>query len=243
MITINQLRKPIWKTVYTESTPNSLCNLSCLNSTAGELTVKNTRQRGYNKFLAELKNNDGEKLGSDLFGIYPEDKKIFDFNMEIKPQYRQKNLFFGELLKIKGIIEMLENKFKTIELTSKETAVYFHSKFLFEPNIKSFTQRDYALKTIANNRQSGFEEFSNRAELIQESIRNREDNETKRNLCKITTDLVQEYINKVLSSGKDNYKNHLFEFPIDMVLTKEKVEQNSTFFNNLFKKHGIDYNI
>ena len=57
---------------------------------------------------------------------------------------------------------------------------------------------------------------------------------------KKTNDLINRYFNKI-SNKKEEYKNHPFKFGIHMKLTMENILKNKDFFNELFKKHKINY--
>lgn len=242
MVRISQLSKPIFKTIQNEDF-DRLCNIKSISSTAGEILIKNTPQDGYNKYYSEIMDFKGNVLGSDSFGIYQKDNSICDFYMEISKNLRQSTLHLGEILRIKSIIELIENGLNAIELTSKETAIYFHSKYHFIPQIKNFTQRDITLQTIANDKQKGYEELSQKAQELIKRIQNNTSAEEQRQYCKDTSRLTTEYITQVTQESKDEYKKHQFKFPIDMILTIKDIIENKTFFNNLIKKHGIDYEI
>lgn len=242
MISITKLSKPILNTIPNEDL-DRVCNLRGLSSTAGEFIINSTPQRGYKQYYSEILNNKGEVLGSDNFGIYPDNNRIFDFYMEISKNLRQTKLHLGEILRIKSIIELIENGLNSITLTSKESAVYFHSKYHFKPQIKDFTQRDYTLKAIANDQQKGFEDLSQKAQTILENIKENTSAEAQRGYCKDASKLASEYIENATKPSLEEYKKHPFKFPIDMVLTIKDITDNKTFFNQLIKKHGIDYEI
>ena len=105
--------------------------------------------------------------------------------IEVLPEYRQHNYFFGELLRLASIIELLENKLKQIEIYSKNTAVYFHSKYKFKPAIKNFNERDKVLESIIENEMNGYEDLRLRAKVLQNLIKDTDipENQRKRLLC------------------------------------------------------------
>ena len=84
-------------------------------------------------FVTKLIDSDGNTLGSEIFGLSGK-SDMFDYNIEVNNPHRGKG--FGELLCLTNIIEMIENKINLIRLYSKNTAIYFHSKYKFEPKKK-----------------------------------------------------------------------------------------------------------
>ena len=242
MIEINTFQKPIWQTIE-ELGNKKICHLKNPNSSIKDLSLKTSTISSPNKYSSKIKDYTNKTLGHDIYGIYPEDDKIVDFSMQIEPEYRNEGLYLGELLRLKSIIELLENGLSHIELTSKETAIFFHSKYKFQPKITSFTQRDFTLSSIIQNAQKGYEEFANEAKKLVEKIKQNTCGKLQREYCKDTNKLADKYIQQVLSTQKQEYKKHPFRFPINMILTEEQIRNNKEFFNKLFSKHGIDYKI
>ena len=79
---------------------------------------------------------------------------------------------------------MFENKINKLKIYSKDTAIYFHSKYKFEPSITSFKDRDEALKSIINNPQKGMEKFIQSARQLLEKIKQHEEPELQREAIK-----------------------------------------------------------
>ena len=216
-----------------------LFSLQLPNTSIGKLDIK---MKEYSlprdMFVTELIDSNGNKLGSDIFGLSGE-KDIFNYNIEIENPYKGKGL--GELLRLTTIIEMIENKVEQIRLYSKNTAIYFHTKYKFEPNIKSFSHRNEALKNISNNKI--LKPFAQKASEILEKIEKTDmfDYDKQCEHSRQANSLIKQYIQEVLQSKKQ--KELPFDIGFDMKLTKESILKNLDFFNNLFKKHGIDYQI
>ena len=236
--------KPIIKNVA-QNDSRIVNKFTVNNNTLGELTVDNRiYNAGYNKLIADIKTNKGEELGYEIYSIEDYNKSMFGYSISTNPEYRNshsKNFRFGEILRLSSIISMVENQIKTFGLYSKNSAIYFHSKYKFIPNITQFSQRDMILKTIANDKAKNFADFKNQAAEYLKQLSQNLSSEEKRNMCKKTSILAKEYIEKVLKSGDE--KSHPFDFGIDMVLPAEMLLKNKEFFNSLFRKHGIDYNI
>lgn len=232
------LMKPLIEN-FSPNDCRKLFSLQLPNTSIGKLDIK---MKEYSlprdMFVTELIDSNGNKLGSDIFGLSNE-KDIFNYNIEIENPHKGKGL--GELLRLTTIIEMIENKVEQIRLYSKNTAIYFHSKYKFEPNIKSFSHRNEALKNISNNKI--FKPFAQNASEILEKIEKTDmfDYDKQCEHSRQANSIIKQYIQEVLQSKKQ--KELPFDIGFDMKLTKESILKNLDFFNNLLKKHGIDYQI
>ncbi len=217
--------------------------LKVFNKYLGELTTVSKRSDTKPQdVITELRNRLGKVLGSEHFTLtegYPES---IGFLISVEPEYRKKNFRFGEILRLSSIMMILENKIKEFKIISKNTAIFFHSKYKFEPSIKSFETRDKALESVIENCKKGYEDIKHEAERLQEECRHKQDAKEQRELCIKTNLLLKKYFQRVLDL-KDNTDSHPFKTAIDMVLTDKAIIENKDFFNNLFKKHSIDYRI
>ena len=213
------------------------------NKIFGELTTAHSTDNYNPRWITtEIKNKFNKRLGYEILSFDKETKKGLGATLKVEKEYRQTNNRFGEILRLSSIMGILENGISEFEIHSKPTAIYFHSKYKFEPAIIQFEERDNALLAIIANSKEGYESFKEEAEtLLEETYRNKID-EKQRALCKETNSLIKKYIQKALET-KDEYKKHPFQHGIRMILTREKIIQNKDFFNSLFAKHGIDYKI
>lgn len=196
-----------------------------------------------NTFLYQMQvlNNCKIAQANESFGILQHPVELFTFNINVLPQF--KNMKIGELLKLMDIINLLENKLPHIKLYSKDSAVYFHAKYKFEPIITRFTERDSLLRSIANDTQNGFQEIVQRAKNLIEKITQNNTGKAQREFCKETNKIVSDYIRLVQEGEKNEYKKHQFNTGFSMILTKPTIEENKNFFNELFNQHNIDYTI
>ena len=137
---------------------------------------------------------------------------------------------------------ILENKIEKFKICSKDTAIYFHSKYKFKPAIKNFEERDKALISIIKNCKNKHSEIKDEAEKILKDTKTNCNAENQRELCVKTNVLLNKYLQLVMNK-KDDYLSHPINTTIDMVLTKDSILENKDFFNNLFQKHNIDYKI
>ena len=228
--------------LYKPDDSRKLCNMTMAHKIFGDITTSTTKNSGgLNAFITEIKNKFGKSLGFEVFSLEGQNKNIFGFNIFINMDYRQKNLRLGELLRLSSIIEMFENKVPEINIYSKDTAIYFHSKYKFKPDLKVFSDRNNALNTISNDTSKGFETFREKAkEIIRKIHDNQENAEIQRQICVDCNSFVHDYIQKAMLDG---YKHHRFNYGMNMTLTADDVIANREFFNELYQKHGIDYKI
>ncbi len=241
------LVKPIITNVSSSDT-RKICSFVVNNNILGPLKVdtKALYGCGYNRMLISLCNSKGKNFASEEISLPKENNYFVGLNILVQPEYRNnghKNFRFGEILRLASIIEMLENKKEFFKIYSKDTAVYFHSKYEFEPNITQFEERDYALESIKNDKSKPFEDLSLKASKILKETISKTSNMRQRELCEETNSLVKDYIQRVLRLGGNEFKKHPFNRGMDMILKNETIQDKKSFFNNLFLKHSIDYTI
>ena len=239
MIKISSRIEPIIKP------KNKIPTIETFNKKLGRLITTHSLD-SYNPqwVKTEIKNSLGKTLGYEMYSLNSNSHKGCGATMEVEKEYRQRGLKIGEVLRLSSIIGIMENEISEFEIYSKPSAIYFHSKYKFEPAITEFQQRDDALESIIRNSKSGYEYYKNEAKKIQEKICFNTDNEMQRKLCADTSALVSEYIQKVLETGTETeYLNHTFNTGLRMVLKRDEIIKNKDFFNDLFLKHGINYKI
>ncbi len=220
-----------------------LPSIRVYNRNFGELVTTHSTDRFSPQWITtELRSRLNKKLGYEILSLDKNRKKGLGASLEVEKEYRQKNNRFGEILRLSSIIGILENDISEFEIHSKPGAIYFHSKYKFEPQITEFQQRDDALQSIINNSKIGFDYYKKEAENLQEKICFYTDDETQRRLCIDTSALVGDYIQKVSETEKE-YLNHPFSTGLRMILKKDKIIENKEFFNDLFAKHVINYKI
>ena len=233
MVTINKITTTIINPKRIETSHKILGKLS---------TVHKPDKYNPEWIRTELKNQFGKTLGFELLCFNKDSKKGTGAVIEIEKEYRQKGFKFGEILRLSSIIGIMENNISEFEIHSKPTAIYFHSKYKFEPAITQFEERDKTLLAIITNSKKGYEDFKKEAEKLLEKAYLDKNDETQRRLCVDTNSLTKKYIQKILET-KSEYKNHPFLHGIRMILTKDEIIKNKSFFNNLFIKHNINYKI
>lgn len=220
--------------------------LKAMNKIFGELnTVSRVSVFNPNEITTELKNKMGKTLGRETFFLNPESRNASGSLISVETEYRQKGHKFGEILRLSSIIMMLENCIKNFEIYSRNTAIFFHALYKFEPNITQFKERNEALESVISNcRNNGprYDQIREEAEELLEEAHEDKSLEKQRELCVDTNALLSRYINKVLET-KGEYLSHPFKTGIFMKLTDKSIKENKEFFNDLLEKHQIDYRI
>ena len=233
---LKSLSKPIWK--------NDLCSLSVRHGKLGNICAEAKKLNcGHEMYVTSVTTDSGICLGTNSFALH-KDRQVFEgFDMSTSYNYRNKGYGIGRLMRLISIMVMLKNKLLEIEIFSKNKAIYFHSKYKFEPLIMRFEDRDWALESMAEDKCPELKIFQARAEKEITKLKKIRQAEMLRASLEDTSSLAGEYIQAVLNMGKEEYKNHPFKYGFDMVLTKEKIFENREFFNSQFRESGIDYQI
>lgn len=222
----------------------SIPQIRTKNKYLGEIcTTSESNINSPRNMITVLKNKFGKTLGYEDFNIEKENGKATGLMIWVDPEYRQKNYRFGEILRLSSIIMMIQNNIKKLEIFSKSSAVFFHHKYKFEPSIMFFSERRQVLGDMIQNCKDKieYEDIYNSACKIQKRDLIETDSESQRKLNKEVNDLLKVYMKRV--AKKNDYESHKFNSGMWMTLSNEKIQQNKDFFNELYKKHGIDYNI
>lgn len=166
------------------------------------------------------------------------DYKIHLYNKFLEGEYievdkRMRNKGIGEVLKLASLIEMKKNNLNKMTLYSVPDAIKFHAKFGFTPDIGYVAPVPLILKGIKEN--CIYKDLSERASALSDRISAEFINEDN---LKGVNELLTEYIDRCLLDNTP-----IFNRKINMVLTKEKINSNADFYNNLFEKHGINFKV
>ena len=192
-------------------------------------TVKCSSYSGY-QFITEIKNAYNKVLGFESFAMYQDNSTIDGLYIQVEPEYRRQ-YHLGEMLRLISIIEMIENKIKALNIYSKNTAIL------------KFEERNRFLEHIASSKNGNAEaERTFAKELLQKTNQAKTSSEQIA-LYNPANSVIKSYIRKILSAGKEEYKKYPFPIGMDMCLTNENLIENRAYFNELFAKHNIDYQI
>lgn len=217
------------------------CSFSVENERVGLVDVQ---VKEYNleqdRFRTEIFDSKKQLLGYDFFDM-PKADSMFEYDITVLPEHRGKGL--GELMRLTSIAQMLENNVDEMDLYSKSTAIYFHAKHGFEPNIRSFDQRRSSLEAVVANKMVEGDVFVPKAEKILKAVESPlsltfEENQK---YTMQTNELVKDFIKKVLAMG--GQEDAKFSFGFNMKLMRDTIFERAEFFNLLFKKHGIKFKV
>lgn len=187
-------------------------------------------------FNSDVFSSDNEKLGAYKYKINKQDKMIE--NGYIETRYHNRRQGIGEIMRLASLIELKENNIKAIDIYALPSAIPFHLKYKFKPNI---TDKKEALKTLSEieNNEVAQDWHKKTAKKLTKELENTH--------CSILNTKLAERVNQFIESY---VKQHLygwreakFQNDIPMILTSDKIKQCAGFYNKLFKKHGIDYQI
>lgn len=236
--------KPIITNVAQGDT-RKLCSFVVPENKFGKLylDVKKPKAGYGHNFITELRNRFDKLLGYEEFAYFEGSPNMSGLFIRVNDEYKQKGFNFGEILRLSSIIEIMENKVKNFEIISKDTAIYFHAKYKFTPNL-AFSDRDKFLKTLSGDKSNGYEKFSQKAQDLADKLKIAKENADipqQRKICAETNEVLGEYLDKVIA--EKSQKQHPINYTMPMTLTDENILKNKEFFNQLFKKHGIDYNV
>lgn len=232
-----KLAKPNWN--LSESV--QLCSLKLEHSKLGQISANVHRVEGkYLRFKSEIFNSTKEPIGFDEFSMIDMlHGSMSDLYIESRKDLQGKDFGIGKLLRLISVMEMLKNKINVMKLYSVNTAVYFHSKFGFEPKISCAQERDAALFSIAEH--PAFKDLYSKAEQYSQNIASENSNPAEMR-PKINS-LTKEFIDRVLKLGKGEYKNYPFDWGMDMQLSDKKIGEMHEFYNQAYKDCGIDYRV
>ena len=160
--------------------------------------------------------------------------------IETNKEYRKNNYRFGELIRLLTIAQMNENKSPVFNLVSMNDSIYFHAKYKFLPFIQESDKLYNVLFSISKDKDRKLENFSNAAKKMLQEYRTLP--VTKLNWYNNGNRLVGDYLNKVLEL-KLPHEEHKLNTNISMRLTRKHLLDNKDWFNALFAKHGIEYQL
>lgn len=217
-----------------------LCSFNLIDKNFGELKIEsNCISSEFNdRVITQVKKQD-EVLGYEMLKMSDSDSSIKGISILVNPLYKGQKI--GELLRLTSIMNMIENNKDFIDIFSIDDAVYFHSKYKFEPNITNLITRNLHLSALLSNDklpQDFLPEVCELYDLSKSQISQRE----QLILSKITNAFLRKFIEKILSI-KNEYKKFPFSHGMEMRLSFENIVKNHEYFNKLFAEHKIDYKI
>lgn len=209
------------------------------------LNIENNDDGPYN-FDIYIKNNWGSEMGREelLFNFH--DRYIFGSDMQVEEAYKQAYKV-GETLRLASIMEMLINNLEKIKIFSTNSAVMFHAKYGFKPNITKFDERNHSLEILLKTKEPDTEALQKQAKELSDRLDQRNldvNNPESVDLYKRCNEITCKFIQQILKNGKNVMPNKQpFNNGMDMVLTKEDIIINKNVYNQLYQNHEIDFQI
>lgn len=244
-----KLVKPI---IRSASDGKKMCQFKIEHPKLGKLNMKTVPQStlsGYGQYEMSLTNASNYKIGYEIFTMENEPPQMLEHYIQTDPKYRGNNYFVGELLRLSSIITMIENKMKEMEITSLKSAVFFHAKYKFVPDITQISSAKKILSDVIVNTADAFLGLNTDALRINkmalallDKVNNAKNTDEYEALCRDISQVTDNYLKTVIQK-KGLHKLQSIEAAIPMKLTTDEICKNKTFFDKLFEKHGIDYKI
>lgn len=218
--------------------------ISIVSKKLGKIHTETIEGDHISFITTKLKDEFNRELGKEVFTM--SDDTLYGHSIEVDPKYRNTGCRLGEILRLSSIIMVLENKINNFLIHSLPTAVHFHSKYKFIPYVDNIGACEVALRTmIINCNKREYGDIKILAQQLLNKLKNNNDDDLENNtevLCELTNNLLEKYIMRVTAFEKD-FSEHQFTENINMKLTIDDIFTNKDFFNDLFKKHKIDYQI
>lgn len=211
------------------------CNTKDKNKTPHNITVQKNKVMGAYEVQLTDKYNSHLAAVQELM-IWPEFNYIFIDNMKTEPGSRGKGL--GTCMHLTNIIEMMENNIGKLELSAAPSAIPFHVKCGFKPDINWENEYERKnIRAIAYDSNLELAEYAQKAQNLLKTHMNPKEKSKRANK------ILFDYTRKAVKIMNTKEQKNLFPHSISMVLTREDVLKNKNFYNKLFDKYGIDYQI
>lgn len=210
------------------------------------VSVKPTKDDCSFKTLVKDKNK--RIIAENNFSINHNQSKINNAGMEVLKK-EEKGKGYGIVMHLMSVVELMENNLDRIELNSMPQAILFHGKCKFKPQINDCYDSESVMLQISQKNCVEIPELAQpvkrAGELFDKMYFSNTFNFSWNEDIKSVNEIADEYIqtlaaHKLTKSQKSSYA---LKNVIPMVLTKENIIQNKNFYNNLFKKYNIDYQI
>ena len=183
--------------------------------------------------------NDGKRneYGHCLFDY----NKANFFNLSTINNFSEGLKGVGTALHLTQIITMLENGVEKTKLYSLGRAINFHAKLGYKSDIQSVSDiKTFLADEIALNHYND-ENFSPVIDKLNKWFRNSFASDAKK--ISDGNQIIDEFIQTINDKKLQYYDDYNILTSIKMSLKREDVIKNKEFYNNLFNKYGIDYQI
>lgn len=210
-----------------------ICRSSDPEYTMHNISIFETEKGNPNHYKIFFTNDYIGQTAKEFFSIHPERNHLFIDRMDSEME----SFGLGTCMHLTNIIEMLENNIDTIKLNSAPSAIPFHTKFGYYPVGDWEHELFLNVNRIKYNDIPELQDYSKQADFI---ISGNCSYQAKKLLGNKILNNYTIAASKILSKPE---QQGLFIHSVHMELTKDKVLKNKDFYNNLFKKYCIDYQI
>lgn len=145
----------------------------------------------------------------------------------------------GEILRLASLIEMKENGIKEIRIKSIPKALLFHLKYKFKPSLNNQSQLIKNVLTDISKDNGADKTFSETAEKLLNDINKNGFNNRSQGYYGMINSFILQYA----QGNSQRWRDTLIHNQIPLILTESDVKKHASFYNSLFKKHGLDYTI
>ncbi len=198
-------------------------------------------------YMIAVENPAGFDYGTELLHFNMFDRYIYSKNVYVGEAYQDSGFRIGEILKLTSIMMMVKNNLEKIKLYSPNPFVFFHAKYKFEPELSAFNETKNALNAVINSKEANMQPIKQRAREFLKVFSTKEQEkgtpEYKNLLQEISKNINDFMLQMLKNDRKITPRRQPFTEGFSLVLTKEKVAQNKEFFNELYRKHDIDFQI
>lgn len=214
----------------------------------GDLFVRTYPEYDGVNFVTSVDDKYLNNVAKNKFGINTKNKILSNGGMNVtNKSFKNKGL--GVVMHLNSIMQLFENDLEKIELTSLGEAVLFHGKCKFEPKLRDIDEILNAMYTISQKDCAKYPELKEVTEaagkFFDETFITGGVNCLNTDKMKLANEITKNYI-EIMNTKKltkEEREEYGFDNGFDMVLTKEKILENKDFFNGLFKKFEIDYEL
>lgn len=220
-----------------------------LHTKLGEnlLTFNYPDDEGPFNYLIAVENPAGFDYGTELLHFNMFDRYIYSKNVKVGEAYQDSGFRIGEILKLTSIMMMVKNNLEKIKLYSPNPFVMFHAKYKFEPDIHTLNESRSVLDSVLKSKEPNMKIIQEQAGDIRNALTKRSREGNSWDIAKIINDTNTAVNNFMLQMFKNGRKitpqRQPFDEGFSLVLTKEQVAKNKDFFNELYRKHDIDFQI
>ena len=210
-----------------------ICRSSDSEYTMHNISLVEKEKDNPNNYKIFLTNDNIGITAKEDFSIYPEKNHLFIDKMDSEME----GYGLGTCMHLTNIVEMLENNIDKITLNSAPSAIPFHTKFGFYPTGEWDHELFMNLNRIRYDKTPELQEYSEQAKLLLNSSYSED---VKKLLGNKILNGYTIAASKILSKAE---QQGLFIHSVHRELSKKKVLENKDYYNELFKKYYIDYQI